>query len=90
MPLACCGSGPSPDARRHRQSDSRTAIKASRLKDAARGHGLYLVGGSFRALALLDMKTTGHPLPIIHHHRIMPERLPDLRRDAGKHGASMS
>ena len=50
-----------------------------RLKDAARGHGLYLVGGSFRALALLHMKTTGHPLPIIHQHRILPEQLGDIR-----------
>lgn len=57
----------------------RNGIKGSRLKDAARGANLYLVGGSFRALALLDMKTSGHPLPIVHSHRISPERLPDLR-----------
>ena len=57
----------------------RTALKDSRLKDAAKAHSLYLVGGSFRALALLDMKTLGHPLPIIHHHRIEEERLADLR-----------
>jgi exopolyphosphatase/guanosine-5'-triphosphate,3'-diphosphate pyrophosphatase len=25
------------------------------------------------------MKIMGHPLPIIHNHRILPERLPDLR-----------
>lgn len=58
----------------------RHGIKEGRLKDAARGHCLYLVGGSFRALALLDMKIMGHPLPIIHHHRILPERLPDLHQ----------
>lgn len=57
----------------------RTGVKDSKLKDAARGHCLYLVGGSFRALALLDMKIMKHPLPIIHHHRILPERLPGLR-----------
>ena len=57
----------------------RTALKDSRLKDAAKAHSLYLVGGSFRALALLDMKTLGHPLPIIHHHRVEEERLADLR-----------
>jgi exopolyphosphatase/guanosine-5'-triphosphate,3'-diphosphate pyrophosphatase len=54
-------------------------IKQGPLKDAARGHGLYLVGGSFRALALLDMKTQAHPLPIIHHHRVEAGRLADLR-----------
>ncbi|HEU4958014.1 MAG TPA: Ppx/GppA family phosphatase [Sphingomicrobium sp.] len=57
----------------------RHGIKSGHLKDAARGNSLYLVGGSFRALALLDMRTAGHPLPIVHSHRIMPERLPDLR-----------
>lgn len=55
------------------------ALKSSRLKDAARGHGLYLVGGSFRALAQLDMKSSKHSLPIIHQHRIAEERLPELR-----------
>jgi exopolyphosphatase / guanosine-5'-triphosphate,3'-diphosphate pyrophosphatase len=57
----------------------RAGLKDSRLKGAARGHSLYLVGGSFRALALLDMKTLGHPLPIIHHHRLAEDRLADLR-----------
>lgn len=57
----------------------RQGIKNSRLKDAARGRNLYLVGGSFRALALLDMNIMGHPLPIIHNHRILPERLADIR-----------
>jgi exopolyphosphatase/guanosine-5'-triphosphate,3'-diphosphate pyrophosphatase len=57
----------------------REGLKGSKLRDAARGHGLYLVGGSFRALALLDMKTLGHPLPIVHQHRITDERIADLR-----------
>jgi exopolyphosphatase/guanosine-5'-triphosphate,3'-diphosphate pyrophosphatase len=56
----------------------RDKVKGTRLKDAARGHGLYLVGGSFRALALLDLKLLSHPLPIIHQHRIRAERLKDL------------
>lgn len=61
----------------------RDMVKGSRLKDAARGHGLYLVGGSFRALALLDLKLLGHPLPIIHQHRIRADRLDELARVAG-------
>jgi exopolyphosphatase/guanosine-5'-triphosphate,3'-diphosphate pyrophosphatase len=48
------------------------------MKDAARGHGLYLVGGSFRALATLDLKLLGHPLLMIHQHRIRHERLAEL------------
>ncbi|QIK96150.1 Ppx/GppA family phosphatase [Sphingomonas sp. HDW15A] len=39
---------------------------------------LYLVGGSFRALARLDQSDLQHPLPIVHHHRIAKERLPLL------------
>jgi len=62
----------------------RNGIKNGRLRDAARGHCLYLVGGSFRALALLDMKVRGHPLPIIHQHKILPERLPELRAALAK------
>ena len=78
LPLGVLRLGSEPD---HQQIAKviRNGIKQGRLKDAARGHCLYLVGGSFRALALLDMKIMGHPLPIIHHHRIHPERLADLR-----------
>jgi exopolyphosphatase/guanosine-5'-triphosphate,3'-diphosphate pyrophosphatase len=79
LPLGVLRLGPDPD-RGEIAHVIRDGIKSSRLKDAARGASLYLVGGSFRALALLDMKTAGHPLPIVHSHRIMPERLPDLRR----------
>ena len=67
---ACCASAPSPTARRSARQRSATSSSGSRLADAARGHGLYLVGGSFRALALLDLKLLGHPLPIVHQHRI--------------------
>lgn len=45
-----------------------------------RGEGLpfYLVGGSWRSLARLDMHLSGFPLPIIHHYRMpieAPQRL---------------
>jgi exopolyphosphatase/guanosine-5'-triphosphate,3'-diphosphate pyrophosphatase len=63
----------------------RQGMKASRLK-SAHGQSLFLVGGSFRALALLDMRTMGHPLPIIHHHAIARQRLPDLRAILGALG----
>ena len=78
LPLGVLRIGSDPD-RAAIGNALREAMKASRLKDAARDHGLYLVGGSFRALALLDMRTMGHPLPIIHHHRIAEARFADLR-----------
>jgi len=74
LPLGVLRVGSDPD-----QAAITRAIRAivapTRLRDAARGHGLYLVGGSFRALATLDLKLLGHPLPMIHQHRIRIERL---------------
>jgi exopolyphosphatase/guanosine-5'-triphosphate,3'-diphosphate pyrophosphatase len=78
LPLGVLRVGSNPDQAAISKA-IRQAMKASRLKDAARDNCLYLVGGSFRALALLDMRTMGHPLPIIHHHRIAEPRLADLR-----------
>jgi exopolyphosphatase/guanosine-5'-triphosphate,3'-diphosphate pyrophosphatase len=45
-----------------------------------RGEGLplYLVGGSWRALARLDMHLSGYPLPVIHEYRIAPQTVARL------------
>lgn len=51
------------------------ALAGNRLAEAAKGEGLYLVGGSFRALAQLEMQLTGHPLPIVHEHRLRLDQL---------------
>lgn len=58
---------------------------ARRLRDtgwAGRGRGLplYLVGGSWRALARLDMQLTGYPLPIIHGYPLSPAAVTTLAR----------
>ena len=47
---------------------------------AGKGQGLplYLVGGSFRALARLDLHDLGHPLPVIHAHRLIAPRIAAL------------
>ena len=55
------------------------ALGKGKLKDSARGNGLYLVGGSFRSLAALDLKLSNHPLPIVHQHRFIPGRIVELR-----------
>lgn len=78
LPLGVLRVGPDPK-REELSAAIKAGVKGHRLKDAAKNAGLYLVGGSFRALALLDMKTQGHPLPIVHHHRINPTRLTDLK-----------
>ncbi len=78
LPLGTFRVGPDPERGMVEQA-IRDAVRGSRLKDAARGRGLYLVGGSFRALAQLHMRTIGHPLPIVHGHRIAANQLGDLR-----------
>ncbi|RYD89436.1 MAG: Ppx/GppA family phosphatase, partial [Sphingomonadales bacterium] len=47
-----------------------------------KGAGLpfYLVGGSWRSLARLDMHLTGYPLPIVHHYWMPPENAQHLVR----------
>lgn len=61
-------------------------LKASMAADldrvdirGAAAHGLYLVGGSFRALAQLDLRLAEHPLPIVHAHRFTRDRIDTLR-----------
>ena len=46
----------------------------------AKGLPLYLVGGSWRALARLDMETTGYPLPVIHQYALPPATVARLAR----------
>ncbi len=58
---------------------------AKLLKQAGwtgRGRGLpfYLVGGSWRALARLDMQLSGYPLPVIHGYRLSPAAVTRLAR----------
>lgn len=85
LPLGVLRVGASP-RREDISAAIKAAIKGSSLKDAAKNSNLYLVGGSFRALAQLEMRTKGHPLPIVHHHRIDPERLATLRAILGMMG----
>ena len=58
------------------------ALADGQLRSAAKGRGLYLVGGSFRALGQIDLREARHPLPIVHAHRIARDRLLDLSRFA--------
>ena len=55
-------------------SEHRTAVR-EQLQELdwlrqARGHCLYLVGGSWRALARIHMNETGYPLHVIHHYAL--------------------
>lgn len=47
---------------------------------AGKGLPFYLVGGSWRALARLDMEATRYPLPVIHQYAMSQETVTRLRR----------
>jgi exopolyphosphatase/guanosine-5'-triphosphate,3'-diphosphate pyrophosphatase len=48
--------------------------------DAGQGLPFYLVGGSWRALARLDMHLVDYPLPIVHHYHMPAEQAQRLVR----------
>ncbi|NUT01615.1 MAG: Ppx/GppA family phosphatase [Sphingomonas sp.] len=58
----------------------RRGIKDAGLLKAARDKPFYMVGGSWRALAKMDMIATDFPLPATHHYRMKPERAAQLRK----------
>ena len=55
-------------------------LKRSSLREQARGRAFYMVGGSWRALARIDMLATDFPLPITHQYRMKPGRAKELRK----------
>jgi exopolyphosphatase/guanosine-5'-triphosphate,3'-diphosphate pyrophosphatase len=58
----------------------RKALKQNGLIERGRGKPFYLVGGSWRALARLDIITTNHPLAITHQYCMASGRPAELRR----------
>ncbi len=58
----------------------KSALRKSSLKERARGRTFYMVGGSWRALARIDMLATDFPLPITHQYRMKPVRAKELRK----------
>lgn len=62
--------------------DRRVAKLLAEAGWSGRGKGLpfYLVGGSWRALARLDMHQTGYPLPVVHQYPIALDRVGELQR----------
>jgi exopolyphosphatase / guanosine-5'-triphosphate,3'-diphosphate pyrophosphatase len=58
----------------------RKGIAGTALDASLGNSSLYLVGGSFRALARLDLHELGHPLPIVHSHRLTSDRVATLER----------
>jgi len=55
-------------------------VEKADFADVAEGRPFYMVGGSWRSLARVDLALTGHPLPIAHEHQMSPERPKKLQR----------
>ncbi len=58
----------------------REALARSGIAERGRGRPFYLVGGSWRALARVDMAAGDYPLPIVHQHLFEPARVGELRK----------
>jgi exopolyphosphatase/guanosine-5'-triphosphate,3'-diphosphate pyrophosphatase len=58
----------------------RAGLARTGLAEHGRGRPFYLVGGSWRALARLDIVTTNYPLPITHEYRMASGRPAELRK----------
>jgi exopolyphosphatase/guanosine-5'-triphosphate,3'-diphosphate pyrophosphatase len=56
------------------------ALDKTGLGARGRGRPLYMVGGSWRALARLDIIFRDYPLPITHYYRMPPSRPEELRK----------
>lgn len=55
------------------------AVAAAGFAGACAGRPFYMVGGSWRALARLDMALNEHPLPVTHQHELAVDRPRRLR-----------
>lgn len=56
------------------------ALDASGFRKLGRKRPFYLVGGSWRSLARLDMLLSFYPLPITHHYEMAPDRPAELQK----------
>jgi len=55
------------------------AVEDAGFRRGAKKRPFYLVGGSWRALARLDMMLAGYPLPILHHYAMRSDRPAELQ-----------
>ena len=80
LPLGVLRLDPSPSGEREARKLLKSALKRSPLKAQSRGRCFYMVGGSWRALARIDMLATDFPLPITHQYRMKASRAKELRK----------
>lgn len=57
-----------------------TMLTEAGWREEPRNLPFYMVGGSWRSLARLDMHLRAYPLPIFHNYDLLPARIPTLFR----------
>jgi exopolyphosphatase/guanosine-5'-triphosphate,3'-diphosphate pyrophosphatase len=80
LPLGVLRLDTGPAGEREARKLLRAVLKKSSFNEQARGRTFYMVGGSWRALARIDMLATDFPLPITHQYRMKPARVKELRK----------
>ena len=80
MPLGVLRLEASADGERTARKILRSALKKTDIRERAKGRRFYMVGGSWRALARIDMFDCDFPLPITHQYRMKPGRTRELRK----------
>ena len=79
LPLGVLRVEPNAAGRKQAHKLIRAALRETDLD--GRGRPFYLVGGSWRALARIDMALTDYPLPITHLYGLEPRRTRELLRE---------
>jgi len=80
LPLGVLQLDPNSDGERAARKILKAALKETDITERGRGRPFYMVGGSWRALARIDMIATNFPLQITHQYRMKPGRARELRR----------
>jgi exopolyphosphatase / guanosine-5'-triphosphate,3'-diphosphate pyrophosphatase len=60
-----------------RQAHIAKVLKAAQAGLGSEGERIYLVGGSWRVIARLDMERRSYPLTVLHEYRMTPKGLTD-------------
>jgi exopolyphosphatase/guanosine-5'-triphosphate,3'-diphosphate pyrophosphatase len=81
LPLGVLRIGePGPKTEARVRKTLRAALAETGLGKRGRGRPFYMVGGSWRSLARLDLIATDYPLPITHQYHMAPGRPEELRK----------
>jgi exopolyphosphatase/guanosine-5'-triphosphate,3'-diphosphate pyrophosphatase len=83
LPLGVLRVDDDSDGERRALDILRRGLEQSGLAEAGAGRPFYMVGGSWRALARIDMIATEYPLPVKHQYAMRPKRAAELRQMVG-------